>query len=201
MYGIRGLALAWLTSYLGRRKQRVVLNGKVSDWVPVVSGTPEGGLISPLLFSLYVNDLPSAVTANCLMFADDVKIFRKVKTHSDVLALQKDIDSVSQWAADWRLNLNPTKCKLFKITLKKNIHPSSYKINNICLESVDIIRDLGVVLDRKLTFSDHISSIVSKGNRALGLLTRSFQDAALRCKPGKKAVVAAYFANVRPILE
>ena len=78
LYVVGGLALRWLTSYLGRRKQRVVLNGKVSDWVPAVSGTPEGGLLSPLLFSLFVNDLPSVIKTGCLLFADDVKIFKNL---------------------------------------------------------------------------------------------------------------------------
>ena len=201
MYGVGGLALRWLTSYLGRRKQRVVLNGKVSDWVPAVSGTPEGGLLSPLLFSLFVNDLPSVVKTRCLMFADDVKIFQKVKGPNDVKMLQDDIDAVTRWAADWRLKLNPSKCKTFKITLKRNFFPSVYRINGNALEDMSSIRDLGVVLDRKLTFSDQINVIVSKANRALGLLIRSLQTASPRCRMERKAVLAAYNANVRAILE
>ena len=93
MYGLEGNALKWMTSYLGRRKQRVVLNGKVSDWVPVTSGTPEGGHLSPLLFSLFVNDLPSVISTNCLMFCDDVKIFHKITSSKDVITLQKDLIS------------------------------------------------------------------------------------------------------------
>ena len=87
--------------------------------------------------------------------------------------LQDDIDAVTRWAADWRLKLNPSKCKTFKITLKRNVFPSVYRINGNALEDMNSIRDLGVVLDRKLTFSDQINVMVSKGNRALGLLIRS----------------------------
>ena len=83
-------------------------------------------------------------------------------------------------AADWRLNLNTSKCKAFKITLKKNFIQSSYSINGTSLENVTKMRDLGVVLDRKLTFSDHIECITKKGNRALGLLIRTFQSASPR---------------------
>ena len=201
MYGVRGLALRWLSSYLGRRKQRVVVNGKVSDWVPVVSGTPEGGLLSPLLFSLFVNDLPSVVKTGCLMFADDVKIFNKVRNQDDVNMLQDDINAVTRWAAVWRLTLNPGKCKTFKITLKRNIFPSVYHIDGNPLEEVTTIRDLGVVLDQKLTFSDQISAMVSRANRALGVLIRSLQAASPRCRMDRKAILAAYVANVRSILE
>ena len=201
MYGIDGPALQWLTSYLERRKQRVVLNGKVSDWVPAVSGTPEGGHMSALLFSLFVNDLTTVIKTNCLMYADDLKVFSVIKSQDDVLKLQEDINAVTLWAANWKLKLNASKCKSFKITLKKNIIQSEYKINGTLLENVSKMRDLGVVLDRKLTFSDHIDHISSKANRALGLLIRTFQSASPRCKLNRQAVIAAYNANIRSVLE
>ena len=87
MYGLEGNALQWLTSYLERRKQRVVLNGKVSDWVPATSGTPEGGHLSPMLLALFVNDLPHVVSTSCLTFCDDVKIFHKIAFQKDVITL------------------------------------------------------------------------------------------------------------------
>ena len=201
MYGIDGSALQWLSSYLGRRKQRVVLNGKVSEWVPAVSGTPEGGHISPLLFSLYVNDLPTVISTNCLLFADDLKVFHEVRRDEDVLALQRDLNTVARWAADWKLKLNASKCKSFKITLKRKIIDSSYSINGTTLESVTTIRDLGVILDQKLDFADHVASTVTRANRALGLLIRTFQSASPRCKLDKQAALAAYNANVRSVIE
>ena len=175
--------------------------GKVSEWAPVVSGTPEGGLLSPMLFSLLVNDLPSVVKTDCLMFADDLKIFQKVRNHDDVQRLQNDIDAVTKWAAVWGLKLNPSKCKTFKITLKRDIYPSVYQISGSTLQEVTSIRDLGVVLDQKLTFADHTNVIVSKANRALGLLMRSLQATSPRCKLDRRAVFAAFNANVRAILE
>ena len=100
MYGINGPALKWLTSYLERRKQRVILNGKVSDWAPAVSGTPEGGHMSALLFSLFASDLASLIKTNCLMYADDLKICSCVSSQNDVIKFQQDLDTVVQWAAD-----------------------------------------------------------------------------------------------------
>ena len=201
MYGLEGNSLKWLASYLGRRKQRVVLNGRVSDWVPATSGTPEGGHLSPLLFALFVNDLPRVISTNCLMFCDDVKIFHKIVSPKDVIALQKDLDAVARWADDWRLKLNASKCKAFKITLKRKFVDSSYTINGTVLENVSTIRDLGVTLDQKLTFEAHINSTVSKANRAFGLLIRTFQSASRRCSFNKCSALAAFNANVRPILE
>ena len=201
MYGLEGSALEWLTSYLGRRKQRVVLNGRVSDWIPVTSGTPEGGHLSPLLFALFVNDLPCVISTNCLMFCDDVKIFHKIASSKDVIALQKDIDAVARWAADWRLGLNASKCKTFRITLKRKFIDSSYKINGVVLENVSTMKDLGVILDQRLTFEAHINATVAKANRALGLLIRTFQSASRRCNFNKRSSLAAFNANVRPILE
>ena len=100
MCGLEENALRWLTSYPKRRKQRVVLNGKVSDWVSATSGTPEGGHLSPMLFALFVNDLPRAVSTNCLMFCDDVKIFHKIAVQKDVICtLQDDVDAVTRWVA------------------------------------------------------------------------------------------------------
>ena len=115
--------------------------------------------------------------------------------------LQDDIDAVTRWAADWRLKLNPSKCRTFKITLKRDVVPSAYQINGRTLEEVSSIRDLGVILDRKLTFSDQINVMVSKANQALGLLMRSLQAASPRCRMDKKAILAAYNGNVRSILE
>ena len=124
-----------------------------------------------------------------------------MKSQNDVTILQRDLDSVTGWAAAWKMNLNATKCKSFKISLKRNLINSAYKIDGTILENVSAMKDLGVILDQKLTFSDHISSIVSKANRSLGLLIRSFQAAAPRCRLEKKALIAAYNANVRSILE
>ena len=148
-----------------------------------------------------MNDLPTVISTNCLLFADDLKLFHEVRSKKDVLTLQQDLNAVTHWAADWNLKLNASKCKSFKITLKRNCIDSSYSINGVTLENVTSIRDLGVIVDQKLDFADHVTSIVTKSNRALGLLIRTFQSASPRCKLDKQAALAAYNANVRSILE
>ena len=91
----------WFDSYLSEREQRMVVNGKNSEWRTVTSGVPEGALLAPLSFALYINDIPMAVkSSHCVMFADDVKLFHRVRATSDCGELQSDLDSLSRWSAD-----------------------------------------------------------------------------------------------------
>ena len=186
-YHVSGKLLNWFTSYLSDREQRVVVNGKSSQWRDVTSGVPEGSLLAPLLFALFINDLPMAVkSSQCIMYADDVKLYRRVRTTSDCEQLQSDLDNLSRWSADWRLRLNPSKCRAFTSSLKTFPVQHAYSIDGSVLERVSEVRDLGVIIDTKLTFSSHINQTISKANRALGVLIRSFQTSLPRQKFCKK---------------
>jgi len=200
-YSIDGTALAWVGSFLHDRQQRVVLNGQTSSWTPVTSGTPEGSLLSPLLFILFINDLPSHIQSGCFMYADDVKIYREVRSTSDADLLHADLARLVDWSSTWKLQLNAAKCKSFTITLKRMPIVNHYSISGEILDRVTTMRDLGVVLDQKLTFESHIDSIVSKANMALGLMIRSLQAGHRGTKYQPSAIVAAYYANVRSVLE
>ena len=138
------------------------------------------------------------------MFADDVKLYSRIDTTADTVFLQQQLANLCCWSAKWRLNLNPSKCKVLTITLRRAPILSMYAIGGEQLERVTVMRDLGVFLDEKLTFSDHVDVIVRKANRVLGMLMRSFQTGkrgrSLR-ECNRKAVMAAYCANVRSILE
>ena len=201
-YNVSGNALKWLSTFLCNRRQRVIVNGKSSDWTPVRSGTPEGSLGSPLIFALYVNDLPDKIKSSILLFADDVKLYRKITCKEDTNILQADLKRLSSWSEDWKLNLNPLKCHSFRVSLNsQNIIQGAYTIRDIPLRHVDKVRDLGVWLDKKLTFADHIDATVSKANRMLGLLIRSMQTGRVTRGLDIGPILAAYFANVRSILE
>ena len=203
-YHVTGKALSWLKSYLSEREQRVVVNGRCSAWAPVLSGTPEGGVLSSLLFSCYVNDLPDVIRSKCLLFADDFKLYARVDSLEDVHSLQTDLDRLCQWSAAWQLKLNPSKCKILSLTLRTKPTIGVYTMENEAIERVHVMRDLGVMVDSKLTFSNHVDTMLKKANRALGLLMRSFQTG----KHGPsfydvnpKPIISAYCANVRSILE
>ena len=201
-FHLQGTALKWFVSYLSDRRQRVIVNGKTSDWKPVASGVPEGAILASLIFSMYINDLPQHIQSHCLMYADDVKIFRKIQSPSDGKLLQDDLASLERWSVRWGLKLNPQKCRSFSMTLRRAPVRTSYSIAMTTLEHVEEIRDLGVTLDTKLTFAAHISDVVKRANRSLGMLIRSFQAGrSSRSNFKTTALLAAYFANVRSILE
>ena len=109
-YGIRGKLLDWIKSYLTNRQQKVVLNGASSNWSRVYSGVPQGSVLSPLLFNIYVNDIPSVVDSQTLMFADDTRIFRKIQSKSDFLQFQQGINNLFTWSVKWQLKFNILKC-------------------------------------------------------------------------------------------
>ena len=134
-YQISGKAFAWFESYLSEREQRVVVKGKCSQWASAPSGTPEGGLISPLLFACFINDLPDCVKTDCVLFADDVKLYGKVDCPADADFLQRQLDSLHRWSTLWRLTLNPAKCKVLTLTLRHAPAVGVYTVGGEQLES------------------------------------------------------------------
>ena len=173
-YHLSGAALSWFRSYLSGREQCVVLDGQCSDWVPVRSGVPEGSICGPILFVLFCNDVPTHISSECLMYADDLKLYRQIRSPGDALLLQTDLDSLHRWSIAWKLSLNPSKYKTITFSLRKKSIESSYMVNNITLERVTEMRDLGILFDSKLTFGPHIDSVVVKANRALGMYIPAF---------------------------
>ena len=176
-YGIDGTLLTWLKNFLNERKQRVVINGKASKWNDVLSGIPQGSILGPVLFILYINDLPGVVGSVCQLFADDCKLYRNIKSEADLRELQEDIDRLCQWSKDWLLGFNIKKCKLVSYG---NIHfETEYKLtdsdnNSHTLSSDDSECDLGILFKRNLKFDEHINNVVNKVNRISGLIKRKF---------------------------
>ena len=164
---------------------------------------PEGRILGPILFSCYVADLPRYINNSCLAYADDFKIFNRIKNHDDIDSLQADLDRLGEWSKFWRLKLNPAKCKVITFTLRKSPFISPYTLDCHRLERCEQIRDLGVILDDKLTFGHHVDEVVRKANRMLGLLIRSMQTAP--CMRGTRfdhrPVMTAYIAHVRSVVE
>ena len=100
-YGIGGKTMKWIDSFLCFRQQRVVVNGVKSDWAPVLSGVPQGTVLGPFLFSLYINDISSAIESEIRLFADDCVCYHEIKDEEDTLKLQRDIDRLRSWARKW----------------------------------------------------------------------------------------------------
>jgi len=111
-HGIDGRVARWIGDWLGNRMQRVCLTGITSTWRLVLSGVPQGSVLGPLLFLIFINDLDLNLLSTILKFADDSKIFRKAITPADRLQLQLDLDALCKWAEDWQMKFNVSKCKV-----------------------------------------------------------------------------------------
>ena len=111
-YGIKGILLEWFKNFLNGRQQRVVINGKTSDWTYVSSGIPQGSILGPILFIIFINDLTGVVGNVCKLFADDCKLYKNIKSEADLKELQEDIYRLCQWSKEWLLGFNFKKCKI-----------------------------------------------------------------------------------------
>ena len=174
MYGIGDPLLSWFCSYLVGRQQRVVLNGTCSTWSDVGSGVPQGSILGPILFLLFINDMPNAVSsARIAMFADDSKCFKIIEQESDIVNLQQDLDALFAWSLCNEMHFQPAKCKNVRISRKRVSPPRTYSLNGIDLEVVKSEKDLGVMIVNDTSWREHIVTIVAKANRMLGFLKRN----------------------------
>ena len=195
-YGISGPVFEWVSEYLNGRSQVVLVNGEKSDEAPVISGIPQGTVLGPLLFVLYINDLLDNISSNGLMYADDTKIFRHISSRNDAEALQSDIRKLEEWTEKWLLRFHPDKCHVLSLGKIENTkHTHRYRICEQEMEHVFEEKDLGVTFDSDMSFSEHIANKVNKANSITGLIRRSFTF--LDCESFTKL----YCAMVRPHLE
>ena len=177
-YGFRGKLLNVLRSYLEHRTQRVAVRTILSDPMDVTSGTPQGGVLSGLLFALYINDLPDVINnARIYIYADDVKLMMPVNNAQDINELQSEINAQSDWCDTWGLPLNPAKCQVLHyvpMNCRSPLQPK-YMIKGEDLQLVDHIKDLGVTISKNLKFNRHIDETVKKTNSEIGRARRSFK--------------------------
>ena len=194
-YGITGNIHAWLTKFLTCRRQRVVLGGASSSWNTVISGVPQGTVIGPLMFLIYLNDLPEGISSPIRLFADDCVIYRNISSKSDVNSLQKDLKVLDKWQQSWQMSFNAAKCFLLRITHKKTPLDAEYTLGNSVLQQIKSHSYLGVEINQDLKWDTHINRITAKANRSLGFIRRNLAS----CPQNLKA--QAYTTLVRPLLE
>ena len=153
----------------------VKVNNEESEKGEVLSGVPQGSVLGPLLFVLYINDLPESVCSSLYLFADDTKLLKTINNVEDSLILQKDIDALEEWSRKWLLKFHPDKCHVLTIGKLCNIaHAHPYALENQVLEHVFSEKDLGVTFDSNLTFEEHIMNKIKKANSMVGMIRRSF---------------------------
>ena len=174
-YGIRGNTWRWVSAFLSNRLQRVVLDGEVSGQMPVVSGVPQGSVLGPLLFLIFINDLPASVTSNTRLFADDCILYRHITDQHDYTILQNDLDSLAHWENTWGMQFHPQKCNSLSITKSRTPFKHDYTLKGHILESVDTAKYLGITLSSNMSWEPHINNITAKANKILGFLKRNLQ--------------------------
>ena len=195
-YGISGNILSWIKGFLQGRTQRVVVNGSLSPTAPVLSGIPQGTVLGPVLFVVYINDLLDNITSEGLMFADDTKIFRQITSREDAMELQSDLNKLEQWSEKWELKFNAGKCHVLTLGKFENIqYAHRYTVSDNELEHVPDEKDLGVTIDGELKFEEHIANKIRIANGIVGQIRRSFSY--LDCETFRRI----YIAFVRPHLE
>ena len=176
-YGIDGRLLKWIQAFLHERKQQVSVGSGFSEWGLVTSGVPQGSVLGPVLFLVYINELPSLVQNSMKLFADDAKIYSTVRDSQDAKKLQDDLSVLEKWSKDWLLKLNPQKCKVMHCGAEnekadyfiKDADNASKKIQETQLE-----KDLGVFISNNLKPAQHCLKAASKGMRALRLMKTAF---------------------------
>ena len=194
-YGIRGKTLGWINSFLAHRQQQVVLDGKTSSPAPVTSGVPQGTVLGPLLFLVYINDLPDKVSSTARLFADDCLLYRTISSAGDSRALQEDLDRLQEWERDWQMLFNPDKCEMIRITNKRKVVEGSYNIHGHTLKQTNKAKYLGVTIDGSLTWNSHIDATAKKANNTTAFLRRNLSMCPRTIKAN------CYKTLVRPQLE
>ncbi|KAK7087818.1 hypothetical protein V1264_021822 [Littorina saxatilis] len=194
-YGIVGTMHAWIKGFLSDRQQAVVVDGATSSLVPVESGVPQGSVIGPALFLLYINDLPEGLTSTSRLFADDTLCHRIISSASDKQALQEDLNRLAEWEQKWLMSFHPDKCQTLPVSRKRNPTPCSYQLHGHTLSPVNEAKYLGVTLSHDLRWDIHILNITNKANQMLGFLRRNLRVGSQEVKQ------RAYFALIRSPLE
>ena len=181
-FGIDGRLLKFLIAYLSEREQCVVINNCKSSYLPVKSGVPQGSILGPILFVLFINDLPEGLSegTDLALYGDDTKIWRTISSESDHVILQNDINYLLSWADENKMKFHPKKCKVLSVATKLppllGILPCiqfHYQFGEDLLDYTHSERDLGVDINSKMNWNDHCNRIYSKANQMLGLTKRT----------------------------
>src|SRR6266536_1931380 len=191
--GITRKVWDWIHNWLLGRKQRVVLVGFHSNWTDVKSGVPQGSVLGPVLFLIFINDIDVEIQNSLLKVADDTKIFGNVGTTEDIERLKRSLHSLFTWSVDWQMLFNLEKCKV--IHMETGNVNTEYFMDGVKIQAVEDEKDLGVIINKDLKVSKQCIKAAKMGNKILGMINRSFEDKS------KSTILRLYKSLVRPHLD
>ena len=170
---MQGNTLSSIQNFLAGRTQQVTHEGQASSTSPVTSGVPQGTVLGPLLFLVYINHLPSIVKATPRLFADDCSLYRIINSQEDVQALQDDLDAQQQCRKDWLISFNPDKCEVIQITKKRKPIDANFTIRGKELRHTNNAKYLGVLISDNLSWNAHLDTVTKKANNTTAFLRRN----------------------------
>ena len=193
-YGIEGKVLQWIKAFLLNRTQRIKVGNETSASSKVTSGIPQGSILGPVLFTIFINDLPESVDSIVKVFADDTKLYNNSKNHRTI---QKDLDTIQNWSSIWQLGFNIKKCKCLHVGQKNERHEYILKTAAGPIEIAEVAeeKDLGIWFDDELKFERHITEKINKANQSVGIIKKNFEFMDM------EIFLLLYKAIVRPHLE
>ena len=194
-YGVTGQVHKWIVDFLHQRSQRVVCKGNHSKWAPVHSGVPQGSVIGPILFLIYINDLPEEVNTTVRLFADDTIMYMAMSGPGDSTSLQQDLDRLAAWEEKWKMEFHPQKCSVLPITRSLSPQVNKYQLHGHTLKTETDSKYLGITINNKLSWNNHIDNTCTKANSSIGFLRRNFQI------PQEHIKTNVYNTLVRPQVE
>ena len=195
--GIGGSLLNWFTDYLDNRVQRVVLPGTSSSWASVNAGVPQGSMLVPLLFLVYINDIVEAINSTIRLFADDTSLYFIVDNPTDAAEkINSDMEEIHQWASKWLVTFNPSKSESLLFSRKHNrTHHSPIYMNQQPINEVNLHKHLGITFSSDCKWHDHILELKTKAWHRINIIRE------LKFTLDRKSLKTIYFSFIRPLLE
>ena len=194
-YGINGSLHKWFESYVCNRSRRVINEGSKSTWMTTSAGVPQGSVLGPYLFLLYINDIVEKINTTIRLFADDTSLFTVIENQESIQLLNEDLIEIAQWSDDWLIILNHTKTNSMTFTRKKETNWDDAKFNNVVIKDNKTHTHLGITFSSDATWGDHVQRIYEKAATRLNIMRM------LKYDLDRKSLKQFYTSFIRPTLE